>query len=149
MANQCEICKRHLGFFNTKNICDVEGCNATVCNDCLAKANESTGSNSWGTCSSCDKTYCGKHYDSHPCDSDDEESEEITDDDSSDSSDEASDSDLSICDSKDKNLVVISQNDLEFYVLVESVGDYLSKGYVISAITEDDDGNSSVWMVKK
>lgn len=145
MANQCELCGRKLGFFNTKNICDNKGCDATVCNACLEKSNQNDSKSTWGTCDDCGSTYCGKHYENHPCDSEEEESEE-----SEESSDDVeSDSNLSVVISKDENLVVISQQGETFQDMINSVSEYLSKGYVISAVTEDDDYDSSVWLVKK
>jgi hypothetical protein len=144
MANKCESCGRKLGFFNTKYICDMRGCDATICSACLDKANQSDGG--WGTCDNCDCTYCGKHFENHPDCEDDSES-----DGSDDESSEVT-TDITEFESKNQLFVIIDFSDREdngepyLEDLNELISEYLANGYMIQGYYSE---KSEVWMVKK
>lgn len=128
---KCDLCGKKLGFF-AKNTCDADDCDAIICDDCLEKQNNLESPNTWGTCLICNSTFCGKHYDKHPCDESEEESS----------------GDLIILESKDKNLVYINSGDVgsdEMQSVVDKIAEYLSNGYIISATQ----GDSQMWLVKK
>ena len=142
---KCTLCGKDIKWYQTTVTCDIEDCSATICKPCFKKQNELNSPNSWGKCDNCDEQFCGKHFESHPCD-------EESDDDSDESSDDESTEIVNVVVSKNDNFVILDYADSEDnddpYLddLANTIGEYLAKGYEIQGRYTD---KSEVWMVKK
>jgi hypothetical protein len=140
---KCDLCGMDLKWYQTKVTCDFADCSVTVCKPCFSKQNELNSPNSWGRCDNCGEQFCGKHFESHPCD---EEADDVD-------SDESSDvSEISEFESKNQLFVIICYTDRsdnsEPYLedLNELISEYLAKGFVIQGYYSE---ACEVWMVKK